>query len=415
MKEREQVDIAVGFVLAKGAEPPRRLIETISAGLSTYFRTYRWALIHAHTGLSRWQRAPEAPGLNNQIPAPVPWTGVQHVTYPWHGLPAKTAGYQTLLTQAEQAGAQVCLIVDPTDDGFEPDWIDSLLRPGLYSRCDIVTPVHPARPDQRLLSANFISPLLDGLFGSAPRTPMSGTFLVSDKLRRRLLSRHDWDGGPARYVPELWMNFAAAAEGYRRAEAFVGPSRSSVAGAILPSHVALIQIVESIFSLMEQYESYWLNGRHSDPLDRFGREQQPPQGPDGPANGLEYVVRYVNAHRALREQWQAILDPCTYQTICDYHSSLLAGDDEAVLADATWTRIVYELAGAWRLRARPRHHLAGLFVPLYWARIGSRLLRGRIGEQSSIPTGQFGSLSAHFQGLRPALDRLWTGRREAAA
>ncbi|MEQ1948930.1 MAG: hypothetical protein ABL995_17195 [Bryobacteraceae bacterium] len=413
MNATDRFDIAVGLVLSKDAEPPRRLIENISTGLSTYFSSFRWTLIHTHTGLSRRQRPPELLGLDNQIPVSVPWAGIQHVTFPWHGLPAKTAGYQAILTQAERVGAAASLIVDPTEEGFEPDWVDSLLRPGLHSRYDLVTPVHPEQPDQRMISANLISPLLAGLFGAAPREPMSGTFLVSEKLRRRLLSRRDWESASARYVPELWINFSAAAEGYRRAEAFVGQSRSSASAAILPPHVALIQIIESVFTLMEQYEGRWRSGKSADPLDQFGREQRMLPAFAGSADGLEYLVKFVNAYVALAEQWRSILDPHTFHAIDTFHSSLRAGDTEAMLADKTWVRVVYELAGSWKCRVRPRHQLAGLFVPLYWARIGSLLLKNRWTDQAG-PTSQLRSLGNYFQGMRPALDRLWAGQKEAA-
>lgn len=405
-------DIAVGFVLPKGAEPSKSLVEKISAGLSAYFSTFRWILVHTHAGLPRGERPLDLPDVENQIPVSVPWAGIQHVTFPWHGIPAKTAGYQALLTESERAGASVCLIVDPSEEGFEPAWVDALVRPGLHSRYDIVTPVYPARLDRRMISANLISPLLRGLFGSGPREPMSGTFLVSGNFRRRLLSRRDWDGGPARYVPELWMNFSAAAEGYRRAEAFVGPSRSSLPGAILPPHLALIQIVESLFSLMEQYEDHWRKGITSGPLDRFGRAERMPLTPSAPDGGLDYLVRFVHACPALRQQWRAVLHPQTCLAIDSFYSALQAGSTEASLSGASWARIVCEMAGAWRCRVRPRHQLAGLFVPLYWARIGSVLLESRLTEPCAAD-GRTEVLDNEFQRLQPVLDRLWGGEREA--
>lgn len=408
MKAKAEYEIAVGMVLTGEAKPSPALIQQISEGMSVYFASFRWNLIHAHTGISRSCGIAEAPGVERQTALAVPWAGIQHVSHPWHGLPGKTAAYRAIFDRAHQDSATVCLLVDPGQVSFEPASVDSLIRPGLHSLHDLVTPVPGIDQRRHLLSSNLVSPMLRSLFGDGSALPLSGTFAVSRLLIERLLSRQDWDSMAARFVPELWINFTAGAEGYRRAEAFTGKAVRRPSLSPLPEHKAIHQIVEGLFSLMEQYETHWLAPANRDPLEKFGRTGvEPSQGARN--DGLKYLVRFVQSHNALRDQWKALLDPNTFYEVDTFAAALLRGETGAFLADQAWVRVVYEMASHWKHRRRPRSQITALLVPLYWARVGSFLMKNQWSDQDEIRQ-QLARLRGYFQALRPALSDRWTGR-----
>ncbi len=408
MREKAQYDIAVGLVLPGMAAPPPALIQQISDGLSTYFGAFRWTLIHAHTGLSCWRGLSDVPGVEKQAAIAVPWEGIQHVTYPWHGLPAKTSAYRAIFERADQDGATVCLVVDASQSTLDPASIDTLIRPVLYSRHDLVTPKPAAGRVRHLMSANLLCPMLRSLFGSGPALPLSETFAVSRALIRRLLSRRDWDSMAARLVPELWINFTAAAEDFRRSQALVGQCVGSSHAALLPSHEAIRQIVDGLFSLMEQHELHWLGKARGGRIEEFGRPRVA-SSTGVKMDGLEYLVRFVQAHKALGDEWSALLDAHTARAIDAFSSALQDGDTHAYFPDPAWVRVLYEMASHWKQRSRSRHQITALLVPLYWARIGSFLMKNQWSEQFEIE-GQHALVDASFEALRPVLTERWTGR-----
>jgi hypothetical protein len=246
MIPERRVDIVVGLVSTRPVSGG--VLNEVTAGMAEYFPQYGWKLIQAVTA---------APG-NSGRELPVDRFGVHRVTYPWHAVPAKTNGYRAILAAAQKAGASACLLADAGHDGFRRGWVDALVRPGIHSRYDLVTPRYRGSQRDSILSANLLSPMLLALFGRSTRQPMSGDFLLSARLIRQLLARHDWDSLPARYTPELWMQFAALAAGCRVAETLVSSrGRPTGPASPLPAHVALAQIVEGLFVLMDQYDGYW--------------------------------------------------------------------------------------------------------------------------------------------------------------
>lgn len=405
---KTQCDIAVGLVLPGATAPAPSLVEQISDGLSTFCGTYRWTLIHAHTGPTPRRGHCELSGPPRQVAIAVPFDGIQHVTYPWHGLPAKTAAYRAIFEQAQKDEAAVCLIVDAGQASFNPDSLDALIRPGLHSRHDLVTPVPATGRGCHLMSSHLLCPMLRSLFGSAPALPLSGTFAISPKLIRRLLARRDWTSTAARFVPELWINFTAAAEGFRRSQAHADRGIDSSHASLAPCHKAIQQIMDCLFSLMEQHEPHWLGNARVDPIEEFGKPRFE-SSTGTKTDGLEYLVPFIQAHSALRGEWAALLDLHTAKAIDGFASALQSGDTGAYLPDPAWVRVIYELASHWKHRRLPRHQITALLVPLYWARIGSFLMKHQWAQQSEIEH-QFGLTASYFEALRPVLTERWMGR-----
>lgn len=143
-------DIAVGYVTPPNEDPTGVLVK-VATGLQTYFPHYSSFLLNNIGG--------QAAGLT------------------WRGDPSRASSYRHLLTAAQRRKASVCLIVNPDEQGFESSWVDALVRPGIHSQHDLVTPVYSTSAREQPLSRNLLSPMLGALFGRTPAQPMPGEFL----------------------------------------------------------------------------------------------------------------------------------------------------------------------------------------------------------------------------------------------
>ena len=395
--------IVFGTVVAGNVPLRHELVQSIANGMMEYFPQYSWRFARASL------RAAPPSGRPELVSIPIQRFGVHHVTYPWHGVPAKTNGYRAIFEYARQMQAKLCLLVDPDQTGFQKEWIDALARPGIHSKYDLVTPVNGGSARHHSISGNLLAPMIRALFGRGARQPMSGELAISAKLLNRMLSRHDWDSPVARYTPELWIAFIAAAERFRVAESAVSPSILAASRLPISRQTAIAQIVGGLFELLEQYEHRWpIAGNVLEAVDLFG---QPSNGAAAPAgsDGLNYLSSFVQAYVPLQSHWRLILTPHTFAEVELFFHALRSGKPGRYLADAVWVRIVYEVASAWRRRILPRSHIVGLFTPLLLGRLGSFLLKTRWMEQSEADA-ELARLATYFEALQPAFQNLWHGR-----
>jgi hypothetical protein len=392
------------MVVADEQAVPPQLVHKIETGMRNYFPQYTWQIVVA-TG----KRENGSQGAN-LTRIHTPRYGIHHVTFPWHGMPAKTNGYRAIFEHCRDTQSSFCLLVDPTQAGFEATWVDCLMRPGIHSRYDLVTPIYSGGAREQLLSGNLLSPMLRALFGLGARQPMSGEMLLSLNLMNRLLARHDWDSAPARCAPELWISFIAAAEHFQIAESFVSCSKRSrgTATANLPWHTGVAQLFGSLLTLMDQYEQRWASHLDAVDLDRFGSPSPIVLDPN-PPDGAAYFAQFAQAFPALRSFWKSVLAPRTFAELETFHRCR----GKEPLGDAVWVRVVYEMTAAWKHRALPRRQLLGLFTALYLARVGAFLQKIRWMEQLEVEA-ELSRLAGYFGALQPVLHKLWMNGTAAA-
>jgi glucosylglycerate synthase len=398
-------DIIVGTVRGTGTRPIESLSEIVAAGMKEYFPQYSWKMANASL------LPPARSAAEGSVSIPIQRFGVHHVTYPWHGVPAKTNGYRAIFEYACQMHAKVCLLVDPEQVGIQKDWIDALVRPLIHSKYDLVAPVHGGSARQQSISGNLLAPVVRALFGRGPRQPMSGELAISAKMLSRLLSRHDWDSSVARYTPELWIAFIAAAEQFRVAESAVSPSRTESRGSPISRQSAIAQIVGGLFDLLEQYENRWPTTENAlEPMDLFGPAVSGGGKSDG-NDGLKYLGNFVEAFPSLQSHWRLILTPHTFAEVEFFFEAIRSGESNRYLSDAAWVRTVYEVASAWKRKILPRSQIIGLFTPLLMGRLGSFLMKTQWMEQTEVEM-ELARLATYFEALQPAFQRLWHGHSD---
>jgi hypothetical protein len=128
-----------------------------------------------------------------------------------------------------------------------------------------------------------------------------------------------------------------------------------------------VQVVSSVFDLMNTYRPRWAAASGAEPVPLFGF----PHGV-----GLEPVKVNVErmtgifrqASRDLREIWERALEADTLAEVM----ALAASDAQPFrFPDALWVRVVYDFAVAYHRRVLPGDQLLRSMVPLYLGRTAS--------------------------------------------
>ena len=164
----------------------------------------------------------------------------------------------------------------------------------------------------------------------------------------------------------------------------------------------LVQVVSSVFDLMETYSRRWAAVEGASDVPLFGF----PHGV-----GLEpvrvNVGRMLGVFRAgasdLGEIWGLVLDDETRAGIA---AAAALGEAGFRLPDPLWVRIVYEFALAWHRRALQRELLLKSLVPLYLGRTASFVLHNAEAGAAEVEAAIQG-LADEFVRQKPWLRERW--------
>jgi len=170
-----------------------------------------------------------------------------------------------------------------------------------------------------------------------------------------------------------------------------------------------VQVVSSVFDLMETYHERWRGVTAAQAVPLFGF----PHGV-----GLEPVnvdvsrmlAIFRQAARDLREIWQAALTPVTLADV----EALVGQDSRAfVFPEDLWVRVVWDFAVAYKRRVLPQEALLRSLVPLYLGRTGSFVLRTADAGAEEVET-IIQDLAESFLRDKGYLLQRWSGKAAEA-
>jgi hypothetical protein len=175
----------------------------------------------------------------------------------------------------------------------------------------------------------------------------------------------------ARFGIDIWMTTTALADGFRVCEAFLGAKIHDAKDPGADLAGMLVQVVSSVFDLMEAYRPQWQVVEGAEELPLFGFPHH--VGLEPVAVNVERMLRiFRQGVRDLGEVWQAALAPETLAGLAK-----LADETPGPFhfPDALWVRAVYDFASAYKRRSLPREQLLRSLVPLYLGRTASFVLQ----------------------------------------
>ncbi len=371
LRELGEVDLLVGIPSFNNARTIGHVVRAAAAGFAKYFPGRRAVIVNSDGGSSDG-----TPGIVTEadfsspgrILVSRPLTPVHKIVTPYQGLPGKGSAFRTIFAIAERLQAKACAVVDSDLRSITPGWIELLLGPVLEG-FDFVAPLYLRHKYDGTITNSIVYPLTRALYGKEVRQPIGGDFGFSGRVASHYLSKPVWESDVARFGIDIWMTTTAIADGFRVCQSFLGAKIHDAKDPGADLAGMLVQVVSSVFDLMETYGDRWGAVMVAEEVPLFGF----PHGV-----GLDPI--HVNVERMigilrqgasdLREVWERALPPEDLAALAE-----VAEATPFHFPDPLWVRVVYGFAAAYRRRTLPRDQLLRSLVPLYLGRTASFVLQ----------------------------------------
>ncbi len=256
----KSADLVVGIPSYNNARTIGHVVRAAQAGLAKYFPGAKSVIINSDGGSRDATRdvvlsaALDDPHL---LLLATPILPVHRLSFPYHGIPGKGSAFRMIFALAAHLGVKACAVIDSDLRSITPEWIDLLLRPVVNADYDFVAPYYHRHKYDGTITNSIVYPLTRALYGAQVRQPIGGDFGISSRLIARYLERSDWETDVARYGIDIWMSTIAIAEGFRVCQSFLGAKLHDAKDPGADLSAMLHQVVGSVFTLMEEYESVW--------------------------------------------------------------------------------------------------------------------------------------------------------------
>lgn len=412
-QEGVRVDIVVGIPSYNNARTIGHVVRAVQAGLVKYFPQFNSVIINSDGGSKDGTReavlAAQLESPHSLLLLSTPLLPVHKLSFPYHGIPGKGSAFRMIFKMAVELGAQACAVVDADLRSITPEWIDLLLRPVLQAAYDFVAPYYKRHKYDGTITNSIVYPLTRALYGYRIRQPIGGEFGMSDRLLRRYLQRDDWETDVARYGIDIWMTTIALAEGFRVCQAFLGAKIHDPKDPAADLTSMLVQVVGSLFMLMNEYERVWKGVRGSKDVELFGFRYEVGVEPVN-VNVQRMVEAFTRGCRELEEVWALALQPATLSQLVELAKKAeVHGTDGFDLSDELWVRVIYEFSAAHKHRPLDRGVILKSLTPLYLARVASFVIRTWTMNAEEVEA-EIEKLCLKFEEMKDYLVALWEGR-----
>jgi hypothetical protein len=365
-----EVDVLVGIPSYNSARTIPHVVRAVSAGLAKYFPKHRTLLVNSDGGSS--DGTPELVRETSIDDLSVllmehPVYPIHKIITPYHGLPGKGSAFRTIFRIAADLNAKACAVVDSDLRSITPEWIELLVEPVLYHGYDFVAPYYKRHKYDGTITNSIVYPLSRALYGKRIRQPIGGDFGFSGGLAKHYLQKKVWDTDVARFGIDIWMTTTAMADGFKVCQSFLGAKihQAKDPGADLSE--MLVQVVGSVFGLMETHFPVWAQVTESQPVKEFGFKFE--VGLEPIQVNLERMVdSFKHGLSNLNPVWKRVLSAGAMLQLEEVARRHVV---DFVLPDPVWVKIVYDFALAYQRRVMSRTHILKSLTPLYLGWIAS--------------------------------------------
>jgi glucosylglycerate synthase len=180
-----EIDILVGVPTHNNVKTIGSIVETIRAGIVSFFPRERAAIINVDGG-SR-DGTPElvvSAAIDDARRTSKLYTlrTLHSISTQYASSPARGTALRTILAAAELLRARACAVISPESTQIKPEWITSLLRPIYLEQFDLVLPTYSRHKFDGLLLTNLLYPMTRALYGLRIREPYAWEFAFSGPL-----------------------------------------------------------------------------------------------------------------------------------------------------------------------------------------------------------------------------------------
>jgi glycosyltransferase involved in cell wall biosynthesis len=360
-----KADLVVGIPSFNNVNTISHVVQAVSAGLMKHFPEARSVIVNSDGGSTDGTREAVASAEYTALDRLL----VRHRLYPvhkiitpYHGIPGKGSAFRTIFKIAELLGARACAVCDSDLRSITPEWVELLVGPVLSEGYDYTAPLYRRHKYDGTITNSIVYPLTRALYGKRVRQPIGGDFGFSGELAACYLSKDVWDTNVARYGIDIWMTTTALAEGFKVCQAYLGAKIHDLKDPGSDLSAMLVQVVSSVFELMDTYAAVWRESVQSEPVPYFGFEYSVGLEPIA-VNTERMINNFRQAARDLEPIWRNVLSEGNLSRV-----KALAESEPHVFPDDFWASVVYDFADSYHKRVMNREHLLRSLTPLYLGR-----------------------------------------------
>ena len=277
----------------------------------------------------------------------------------------KGNNFKNLFKKVVELQAKAVVVVDADLKSITPEWIKHLGEP-LFNGFSYTAPLYVRHKYDGTITNGIAYPLSRALYGRRVRQPIGGDFGFSGKLADVYLESDVWNDATANFGIDIWMTTLAFNQRVRVCQSFMGRPKihrpKDPAASLGPM---FREVVGTIFSLMNNFESNWLNIKYSRPTAIYGfglGETEVP--PKVNVDTDKLIDNFQNGFKQYDTIWKEVLSG-------DVHSKLYEIKDlkKDVFTFPTdlWARVLYDWAIAYR-DSNDRDSLMDSLIPLYFGK-----------------------------------------------
>jgi len=400
-----RADIVIGIPSYNNARTIGHVVRAANAGLLKYFPQFDGLIINSDGGSTDGtaKAVLEAQVEDSHLLLlETPKKPVNRLSVPYHGIPGKGSAFRNIFEIALRLGAKACAVVDSDLRSITPEWIDLLIRPVLLHGYDLVTPYYHRHKYDGTITNNLVYPLTRALYGKRIRQPIGGDFGLSARLLSIYTTRNDWESDVARYGIDIWLTTLAVVEDFKVCQSFLGAKLHDPKDPGSDLSAMLMQVMGSLFALMEEYEDRWPDVEGSAPVDLFGFRYDVGVEPVAVTTS-RMLDQFRHGLDDLTEIYEEALEARTFQQLRE-----LAGDSVFLLPDEVWVRVVYDFACRFHRAPVGRGQLLRSLTPLYMGRVASMVEETRdMGPQDFEERME--RACRIFEEMKPYLIQRWNG------
>ena len=405
------LELIVGIPSYNNVSTIGPVVKAAQAGLANYFGSRKALVVNSDGGsedgtLGAVEQARTDAHALMMVRHPL--DPVHRLTTPYHRLPGKGSAFRALFQIAQAAQARALAVVDADLRSITPEWFSFLLEPILSLEFDYVAPYYKRHKYDGTVTNSIVYPLTRALYGRRVRQPIGGEFGISGRLASHFLKDEVWNTDVARYAIDIWMTTTAIADNFKVCQSHLGAKIHDPEDQGLDLSAVLVQVVGSVFNLMETHDLAWRNVLGSLPVPLLGSPF-----------AVEPEPATINLLRAMGSFQQGVRDllPVYKQVFSSQQLKGLescAADpvEEFTLEDELWVSLIYDLALAYHRRVMDREHLLKSLAPLYLGWVAS-FVRQTEEEAAAQAERRIERLCLVYEQLKPYLINQWPlGSRE---
>ena len=359
IEQIESADIVVGIPCYNNETTIAHVLKQVSRGLAQHFKSARSVILISDGGSTDDTREVVR---EEEIE---PWQ--EKVVFIYRGIGGKGTALWAIFEAVEKLNAKACAVVDADLRSITPQWIKFLLEPILDKDYHFVAPVYSRYKYDGTITNHVVYNLTRVLYGKRIRQPIGGDFGFSKDLASYYRKQNIWMTDVARFGIDIWMTTQAISNGFRICQANLGVKVHDPKDPSASLGPMFLQVVHTLFTLMEQNAEAWKKVAGSEPVETFGSaEVIEPEPIEINVDNLLYNYKLGFQHFGVL--WKEIVSPSCYDLLCTLKDAE-AGNFS--LPPLYWARMLYELAATFHRWPKNRAKLIDLMSPLYYARVAS--------------------------------------------